>query len=118
MERYLRVAEERALQRDETTRAYGGPSAQRGYLAASQSAWAAYAEIVCDGVHDGWKDGTIRTIMYLGCMIEMTHDRTRVIWRDHLTYADSTPPVLPEPVEIVAKTLRSAPPRPAPRSRP
>lgn len=118
MEVYLRRAEERARAADEATRAYGGPSAQRGYLDASQAAWRAYAEIVCDGVHDAWKDGTIRTVMYLGCMTEMTRERTHVIWRDHLTYPDSTPPVLPEPLQTVADELRSAPPRPAPRSIP
>lgn len=94
---YLTVAEERARARDEYPRAFGGQSAQRAYLAASQAAWTAYARIVCEGVEDSWKDGSIHTAMYLGCMIDMTHERTLVIWRDHLTYADSTPPVLPEP---------------------
>jgi uncharacterized protein YecT (DUF1311 family) len=98
MHRYLTAAEQRARAADERPRAFGGPSAQRGYLAASQAAWTAYAGIVCEGVDDSWKDGSIHTAMYLGCMIEMTHERTRVIWRDHLTYMDSTPPVLPEPV--------------------
>lgn len=98
LQQYLTVAEARARARDEIPRAFGGPSAQRGYLAASQAAWTAYARIVCEGVDDSWKDGSIHTAMYLGCMIDMTRERTRVIWRDHLTYADSTPPVLPEPV--------------------
>ena len=118
LEVYLRRAEERARSADEATRAYGGPSAQRGYLDASQAAWRAYAEIVCDGVYDGWKDGTIRTVMYLGCMVEMTRERTHVIWRNHLTYADSTPAVLPEPLLTVADELKSAPRPPDPRSMP
>jgi len=103
MQRYLTAAEQRARAMDEQPRAFGGPSAQRGYLAASQAAWTAYARIVCEGVADSWKDGSIHTAMYLGCMIDMTHERTRVIWRDHLIYVDSTPPVLPEPVTPVAR---------------
>ncbi|MBA4803090.1 MAG: DUF1311 domain-containing protein [Brevundimonas sp.] len=113
MEIYLRRAEERAREADELTRAYGGPSAQRGYLASSQAVWRAYAEIVCDGVHDAWKDGTIRTVMHLDCMTEMTRERTHVIWRHHLTHADGSLPVLPEPVETVADELRREPPPPA-----
>ena len=99
MEQYLLTAGERARASDEAPRSFGGPSAQRGYLASSQAAWAAYARIVCEGVNDAFKDGSIHTAMFLGCMIEMTHERTRVIWRNHLTYVDSTPPVLPEPIE-------------------
>lgn len=99
MQRYLRAAMDRARDADGADRVVGGPSAQRGYLDASQSAWKAYADIVCNGVLDAWKDGSIRTFMYLGCMTRMTRDRTHLIWRDHLTYADNTPPILPEPVQ-------------------
>lgn len=98
MDLYLAAARERARSTDELPRAFGGPSAQRGYLAASQAAWTAYARIVCEGVDDSFKDGSIHTAMFLRCMIDMTLERTRVIWRDHLTYWDSTPPVLPEPL--------------------
>ncbi len=97
MEQYLMTARERARARDEAPRSFGGPSAQRGYLASAQAAWTAYARIVCEGVDDSFKDGSIHTAKYLGCMTEMTHERTRVIWRDHLRSADRTPPVLPEP---------------------
>ena len=97
MDRYLTAARERARASDELPRSFGGPSAQRGYLAASQAAWTAYARIVCEGVDDSFKDGSIHTAMRFRCMIDMTLERTRVIWRDHLTYWDSTLPVLPEP---------------------
>lgn len=97
MDRYLTAAGDRARAIDELPRSFDGPSSQRGYLAASQAAWTAYARIVCEGVDDSFKDGSIHTAMFLRCMIRMTHERTRVIWRDHLTYWDSTPPVLPEP---------------------
>lgn len=102
MEQYLLIARERARASDEAPRSFGGPSGQRAYLSASQAAWTAYARIECEGVDDSFKDGSIRTAMFLGCMIKMTHERTRIIWRNHLTYADSTPPVLPEPIETAA----------------
>ncbi|WP_426051904.1 lysozyme inhibitor LprI family protein [Brevundimonas sp. SL161] len=98
MDRYLVAAREQARSSDELPRAFGGPSAQRAYLAASQAAWTAYARIVCEGVDDSFKDGSIHTAMFLSCMTDMTLERTRVIWRDHLSYWDSTPPILPEPL--------------------
>lgn len=116
MERYLAEAQRRARELD--AQPYGTPTAQQAYLNASQTAWQAYAQIACEGVHDHWKDGTIRTVMYLDCRIEMIRERTHVIWRNYLTYADSTPPILPEPVESLADELRSAPPPPAPPSSP
>ena len=106
MERYLHTARERARTMDEAPRSFGGPSAQRGYLASSQAAWIAYARIVCEGVDDRFKDGSIHMAMFLGCMIEMTHDRTRVIWRNHLTYMDTTPPILPEPTTQATESGR------------
>lgn len=116
MERYLAEARRRARELD--MQPYGSPTAQQAYLNAAQTAWQAYAQIACDGVHDHWKDGTIRTVMYLNCRIEMIRERTHVIWRDYLTYADSTPPILPEPVRSVADELRSAPTAPVPPSTP
>ncbi len=98
MEHYLAAAREAARRGDLSTAEYGGlPTQQVAYLSASQAAWTAYAEITCAGVHDQYAGGSIRTLMHLGCLRQMTHERTQVIWRDHLTYADSTPPVLPEP---------------------
>jgi uncharacterized protein YecT (DUF1311 family) len=99
METYLSAARRRAVTQDEETAA----SSQRAYLDNAQSAWTAYADIVCDGVYDNWSGGTIRTVMALECRIQMTRERTHVIWRDFLTYADSTPPVLPEPTAPVAQ---------------
>ncbi len=98
MERYLTAARELARTSDEQPRSLGGPSAQRGFLAASQVVWTAYARVVCEGVDDRFKDGSIHTAMFLGCMIDMTLERTRVIWRTYLSHMDATPPVLPEPV--------------------
>ena len=85
---------------------------QAAWLDASQRSWEAYADIRCDGVFDQWKGGTIRTIMTVGCRIEATRQRTHDIWADHLTYADSTPPVLPEPVLTVFEEQEAAAQRP------
>ncbi|MBX9459950.1 MAG: DUF1311 domain-containing protein [Brevundimonas sp.] len=73
------------------------------WLRASQPAWKAYADIACGAVYEHWSGGSIRGVMYLGCMKELTRERTHAIWRDFLTYADSTPPILPEPVGPAAE---------------
>ena len=91
MNRYLAAAQTRAL--DEAD-----PEARLAWLTSAQRVWQAYAAIVCDDVLDQWRDGTIRTVMHLGCWSQMTRERTRVIWREHLSFVDSTPPLLPEPV--------------------
>jgi uncharacterized protein YecT (DUF1311 family) len=66
-------------------------------LRASERAWVAYRDAECDAVYEQWKDGTIRGAMALGCRLRVTKARTNTIWRNWLTYADSTPPLLPRP---------------------
>lgn len=66
-------------------------------LAASQADWERYAESACAAVYHRWSGGTIRTVMALGCMGQLVRQRTHNLWRDYLTYPDSTPPILPEP---------------------
>lgn len=107
MEDYLAAARRKASADDEASAGNPQASSERAYLDNAQIAWAAYAAITCDGVHDRWRGGTIRTVMYLGCNIRMTHERTQAIWRDFLTYADSTPPILPEPRRPVSETWSS-----------
>ena len=112
MEHYLAVALEAARSGDAASAEYGGDVTQQAaYLAAAQAAWTAYAEITCDGVYDQWRNGSIRNLMHHGCMSRMIRERTHAIWRDHLTFMDSTPPVLPEPTEPAAADL-PAPVRP------
>lgn len=101
MQRYLEAAVVRAEASDNPEESFGEATQSSAYLQASQAAWMAYADIRCTGVLDQWKGGTIRTIMYLGCMIAATRARTHDIWSDYLTYADSTPPEMPEPVTPV-----------------
>ena len=109
MNLYLEAAGRRADEQDREQgfqpedRTFGG-----AWLAASQHAWQAYAGIACEGVFDQWKGGSVRMVAVLGCWIDLTRDRTHVIWRHHLTYPDSTPPILPEPVLPVRGEIATA----------
>ncbi|WP_305857888.1 lysozyme inhibitor LprI family protein [Balneatrix alpica] len=64
----------------------------------SQRDWQAYMTAHCDAVYTQWREGTIRGLMTLSCQTELTKQRTHQLWAYFLTYMDSTPPVLPEPV--------------------
>ncbi len=66
-------------------------------LRTAERAWIAYRDAECDAVYESWGQGTIRGAMTLGCRIDLTKARSAAIWRNWLTYADSTPPVLPKP---------------------
>lgn len=103
MELYLEAARARAAEMDQSPD-FAQPTDQVRYLEEAQAAWEIYAGLVCDGVYDQWKEGTIRTVMAIGCRIDLTRERTHTIWRSHLSYADSTPSILPEPVEPVGAT--------------
>jgi uncharacterized protein YecT (DUF1311 family) len=71
--------------------------ALRGFETA-EHAWAAYRDAECGAVYDYWSGGTIRGTEQLSCQIGLTRLHTRTVWRLWLTYMDSTPPLLPEPV--------------------
>lgn len=64
----------------------------------AEQAWAAYRDAECDAVYDYWSEGTIRDVESLACRIRLTQAHTHSVWRQWLTYMDSTPPILPEPV--------------------
>ena len=87
---------------------------QDAWLRASQPAWEAYADIACGAVYDWWGEGTVRTAEALRCRIDLTRERTHFVWRSFLTYADSTPPILPEPAGPAGEVIRRAPPSSAP----
>lgn len=63
----------------------------------SQSAWVKYRKAHCDAVYQEWAEGTIRFINHPYCMLYTTRSRTYDVWREFLTYQDSTEPILPEP---------------------
>lgn len=69
-------------------------------IESGQAAWQAYSEAHCRSVHDKWRDGSIRTLMYLRCELDLINRRTAVLWESFLTFADSTPALLPEPYPL------------------
>lgn len=74
----------------------GAPVSQaRAYVEASQSAWRAYSEIACQGVYEAFGEGTARNLAMTDCSIEMTRERTQVLWRDYLRDVESED--FPEP---------------------
>lgn len=73
----------------------GGKTAQR--LIQAERSWMAYRDAECASVFDFWSGGTIRVSMELDCRIRLTQLRTYAIWRDWLTFPNSTPPLLPRP---------------------
>jgi uncharacterized protein YecT (DUF1311 family) len=90
MARYLQAAINRYHEQGDHGIALG--------LADSQKAFEAYRDIECGAVHYRWRDGTIRVVMELTCRIALTDQRTHALWASWLTYPDSPPPTLPEPV--------------------
>jgi len=103
MQRYFDLALEQAAASDLDSGEYGEPTRQVELLTATQAAWVAYAELRCEAQWDEVKGGTIRTIVLVSCRIDATRQRTHDIWTDQLTYWDSTPPMLPEPVLTVSE---------------
>lgn len=66
-------------------------------LIRAQAAWRVHRDAECDAVYSYWREGTIRTTAALDCQISLTRLRIFSLWRDWLTYPDSTPPILPRP---------------------
>lgn len=74
----------------------GGASIAKGLMQAERS-WLSYRDTECGAAYEKYRGGTIRTSMETGCFIRLTRLRTYMIWRNWLTYPDSTPPLLPRP---------------------
>lgn len=66
-------------------------------LIQAERSWIAYRDGECGAVTQSWSGGTISTSVGLNCQIRLAQLRTYVIWRNWLTYPDSTPPLLPRP---------------------
>lgn len=63
----------------------------------AQKAWITYRDSECRAIRDKHWGGTIASSMEASCLIRTTRLRTYLIWRNWLTYPDSTPPLLPRP---------------------
>ncbi|WP_271079132.1 DUF6265 family protein [Aurantiacibacter sp. MUD61] len=66
-------------------------------IAAANAAYSEYVDAECGAVYDYWISGSIRNVMALTCQIRLADQATHNIWRNWLTYMDSSPPILPEP---------------------
>ena len=86
-ERYLEAARDHESERPELV----------AMIDQSEKAFEEYRSAECDAVYESWKTGTIRNMMALACLIDLTNHRTHTVWSTWLTFMDSTPPVLPEP---------------------
>lgn len=89
LNRYFQTALKRARKES------GEDAAQK--LVRAERSWTTYRNAECGSVFDYWSGGTIRTSMELDCRIRLTRLRAYAIWRDWLTYAGSTPPLLARP---------------------
>lgn len=74
----------------------------------SQVAWQTYADQACAAVYTRWQAGTIRVMMAIGCHINLTRERSHHLWAEYLSFPDSTPPILPEPIMTVIEEERAA----------
>ena len=74
-----------------------GESKASDELVQAERSWIAYRDSECGAVFEHWSGGTIRVSMDFDCRIRITRLRTYTIWRDWLTYPDSTPPLLSRP---------------------
>ena len=83
----------------------GGSTAKQ--FMKSEQLWGAYRDAECSSVVNYWSGGTIRVSMELDCPIRLIALRTFAIWRDWLTYPDSTPPLLPRPNVESVTSVRS-----------
>lgn len=67
-------------------------------LAESQTAWSRSKEAFCRSAAEEFSGGSASNALYLRCVLQQTERRTHDVWEWHLTYGDSTPPDLPEPI--------------------
>lgn len=66
-------------------------------LDTAQKAWEQYRNAHCGDVYTYWAQGSVRYRQSAQCQLDLTQSRTLDVWQAYLTYADSTPPVLPRP---------------------
>ncbi|MFZ6678989.1 lysozyme inhibitor LprI family protein [Undibacterium sp. Tian12W] len=63
----------------------------------AQKSWEQYRSAHCSDVYTYWAQGSVRYRQSAQCQLDLTQNRTHDVWQAYLTYADSTPPVLPRP---------------------
>ena len=75
-----------------------GQSSTDADLFTTQTKWLDYRKAHCTDVYDKWRNGSYRHARSAACYLKLTAARTHDIWSAYLTFIDSTPPVLPEPL--------------------
>lgn len=98
LNRYYKAALKRLQKNNEPKVAQGLVQAQR--------TWISYRDAECGAVFDNWSGGTIRVSMEFDCQTRLTRLRSYAIWKNWLTFMDSTPPILPRPAIEPAITDR------------
>ncbi|MFA5525147.1 MAG: lysozyme inhibitor LprI family protein [Tissierellales bacterium] len=68
-------------------------------LEQAQQSWLIYRQDHCLATYALWVGGSIRGIMMNHCLRQQTLQRTWQVWSTYLTFMDSTPPLLPEPLQ-------------------
>lgn len=91
LNRYYAAAMNRLKEQDEDY------AKVRTELRDAQRAWIKYRNVECGAVYTNWYPGSIARTMAADCSDRLTRARTHSIWANWLTYADSSPPILPEP---------------------
>jgi uncharacterized protein YecT (DUF1311 family) len=66
-------------------------------LKKAQASWLQFRKDHCDAIYEMWAGGTTSAAMRGNCVIEQTQRRTHDLWKEYLTFMDSTPALLPEP---------------------
>ena len=91
LNRYYAAAMERLAEQGEDA------AKARTELRDAQRAWIKYRDSESGAVFTSWYPGSIARTMAADCSDRLTRARTHAIWAHWLTFADSTPPILPEP---------------------
>lgn len=89
LDKYLAAARER----------YQGAESVLTALEQAQQSWLIYRQDHCLATYALWEGGSIRGIMMNHCLRQQTLQRTWQVWSTYLTFMDSTPPLLPEPLQ-------------------
>jgi len=69
-------------------------AANRAQLDSAQVAWLRYRDLACRAAGSEYEGGTMKPLVVLGCLTDLTHDRVRQLYNGHLRTSDTA---LPEP---------------------
>lgn len=82
-EQHMRVTLSEAMQRHQDD----GQAMEA--ISDSQHNWQSYRDSHCRSLYEIWRQGSIRSAIYLGCAIQLTEARIEQLRNDYLTLMDS-----------------------------